>query len=358
MKRIFFAILVMACFIKSHESLGQITGIYSKNGTDLTLIRVNGDNNYDTLETVQVKDGRFLFSYVPTETGIYYLHFGELKWSLPLLLENTKTEIAIPNLKAIQISGGYLQDELSEWKKQQKKLTEKWLELDNQIQITSNEVAKEKLKGKRKKLIAEIDELENRYIMANSDNLLSVFLIWQKGNINFLDLDYKYNLLSDSMKESTFGREFKKNIEKKWHMTPGVVVPDFAIQDTSGVVRHLSDFGGKVKLLDFWASWCVPCRAANKRFVELYKKYNSQGLEIISISVDTKAEQWKKAIVKDGMEWTQLSQLELKASSLYYQYKLNGVPTWILLDKNNKCIALGHSDEKLETLIQNELKSR
>ena len=92
--------------------------------------------------------------------------------------------------------------------------------------------------------------------------------------------------------------------------------------------------------------------------MELYKKYNSQGLEIISISVDTKAEQWKKAIVKDGMEWTQLSQLELKASSLYYQYKLNGVPTWILLDKNNKCIALGHSDEKLETLIQNELKGR
>ena len=89
--------------------------------------------------------------------------------------------------------------------------------------------------------------------------------------------------------------------------------------------------------------------------VELYKKYKDQGLEIISISVDTKADQWKRAIRQDSLSWTQVSELKFANGELYSRYKLYGVPTWILLDKNNRCVSLGHAEENLEALIIQEL---
>ena len=355
MKHFLFIFFVVICCLGNHSAYTQIQGSYPQEGVKLTLIQVGVENKHDTLETVMTKNGHFTFSHRPQEAGLYYLHFHDIDWSLPLLLEKNKTDISIPDLKCIQIKGGTLQKQLNKWKRENKELQNLYVEFEKQLKVEQDVKNKQILEEKLDNLRIEIDKLENRYISANKDNLVGVFLIWQKGRMDFLTLETKYKLLGEEMQESVFGQEIYQMIVKNWYMKPGVVVPDFTLQDTSGQPRHLSDFKAKVKLLDFWASWCVPCRIANKKLIKFYEKYKSQGLEIISISVDVKAEQWKKAIVEDGLVWPQLSDLKLKQGSLYYKYKLNGVPTWILLDKDNRCIALGHVDDDLESLIQKEV---
>src|SRR5690606_30528212 len=84
---------------------------------------------------------------------------------------------------------------------------------------------------------------------------------------------------------------------------PGNMAPDIAYPDTSGNVRKLSDLKGKVVLLDFWASWCGPCRKENPSIVRLYNKYKEQGFEIFSVSLDKDESRWEAAIIADGLIW-------------------------------------------------------
>lgn len=355
MRHYLFLLLMLACCMRTYTSYAQIRGTYPRDEVCLSLVRLNIGAPSDTLEQVITKHGRFTFKTRPQEAGIYYLVLHDIDWSIPVLLENAKTRINIPSERSdMRIKGGRLQKQLNTWSKENRKLQDRYHELGERMKTDKENY--QELNLARLDLMREMNELEDRYIAANNNNMLSVFLIWQRGAlIDFLDLERKYNLLDEKLQTSVFGEEFQKWISKTWHMKPGVHAPDFCIPDTCGNPVRLSDFAGKVKILDFWASWCIPCRQANKTMMELYKKYKDQGLEIISISVDTKAEQWKRAIKQDGLPWTQVSELKFGNGELYRRYKLYGVPTWILLDKNNRCVDLGHTEENLEALIIQEL---
>lgn len=355
MKHYLFLLLMLVCCMGTYTSYAQIRGTYPRDEVHLSLVKLNIEAPGDTLEQVITKHGRFTFKTRPQEAGIYYLVFHDINWSVPVLLENAKTRIDIPSERGdMRIKGGKLQKRLYAWSKENRKLQDRYRELEEQVK--TDEGNEQALNSLRLDLMREMNELEDRYIAANNDNMLAVYLIWKRGAlIDFLDLENKYNLLDDKLQNGVFGQEFRKWIDKTWHMKPGVLATDFCIPDTCGNPVRLSDFDGKVKILDFWASWCIPCRQANKRMVELYKKYKDQGLEIISISVDTKADQWKRAIRQDGLSWTQVSELKFANGELYSRYKLYGVPTWILLDKNNRCVSLGHAEENLEALIIQEL---
>lgn len=354
MKHCLFLILMLACCMGTYSGYAQIRGTYPQDGVRLSLVRLNGTSG-DTLEQVITNKRRFAFKTRPKETGIYNLVLHDVNWSIPVLLENARVRIDIPSERRnMQIRGGELQRRFNDWSRENQKLQARYDELGKQA--NSDRESQRTLNAARLDLMRKMNELEDRYIAANNDNMLSVFLIWKRvALIDFLDLENKYNLLNGELQAGVFGQEIRKWIDKIWHMKPGVRTPDFSIPDTCGNPVKLSDFDGKVKILDFWASWCIPCRNANKKMLELYKKYKDQGLEIISISVDTDAEQWKRAIKQDGLPWTQVSELKFGSGELYRRYKLYGVPTWILLDKNNRCVDLGHSDENLETLIIQEL---
>jgi peroxiredoxin len=128
----------------------------------------------------------------------------------------------------------------------------------------------------------------------------------------------------------------------------GQVAPDFTLNDVNDKPVALSSFRGKVVLLDFWASWCGPCRKENPNVVAAYNKFHSKGLEILGVSLDDNKSNWQQAIAKDGLTWTHVSDLEGWQSKAAQLYGVQSIPANFLLDKDGKIIAKDLRGEMLE----------
>ena len=119
------------------------------------------------------------------------------------------------------------------------------------------------------------------------------------------------------------------------HMTPEISLPN-----AKDSLVNLSSFRGKVVLIDFWASWCGPCRAGNPGVVKLYNKYKSKGFEVFGVSLDSKKSAWLKAIVQDKIKYTQVNDHTGWNSPVAEKYGVNQIPTSFLLDQAGNIIAV------------------
>ncbi|MDB2675043.1 AhpC/TSA family protein [Flavobacteriales bacterium] len=161
-------------------------------------------------------------------------------------------------------------------------------------------------------------------------------------NINY----YKkiYTNLESKYPNNLWIENIKENVLSLEKTAVGAIAPDFSIKDENGKPFSLSSLRGTVVLLDFWASWCVPCRKENPMVVELYKEYKPKGLEIIGISLDdsTRNEsaknEWLKAINQDGLKWIQLSELQGFESPICKEYGIESIPSTFLIDEDGVII--------------------
>ena len=133
----------------------------------------------------------------------------------------------------------------------------------------------------------------------------------------------------------------------------GAIAPDLAFPDPDGNVRKLSDLRGKVVLLDFWASWCRPCRGENPHVVAMYQKYHDKGFEVFSVSLDRDKESWKRAIAADGLVWpNHVSDLKYWSSEAARIYGVSSIPSTFLLDQNGRIIAKNLRGEALTNALK------
>lgn len=128
------------------------------------------------------------------------------------------------------------------------------------------------------------------------------------------------------------------------------------LPDTKGDSLTLASLKGKVVLLDFWASWCVPCRASNRRLVKLYQKYNNQGFEIFGVSVDEEKNAWKKAIAKDKITWLQVNDDEGNMGKTIMDWNVTVIPTTFLINRKGNVVAIDLEGKELESAIIRLLK--
>ncbi len=133
----------------------------------------------------------------------------------------------------------------------------------------------------------------------------------------------------------------------------GAIAPDLAFPDPDGNIRKLSDLRGKVVLLDFWASWCRPCRGENPHVVAMYQKYHDKGFEVFSVSLDRDKESWKRAIAADGLVWpNHVSDLKYWSSEAARTYGVSSIPSTFLLDQNGRIIAKNLRGEALTNALK------
>jgi len=136
----------------------------------------------------------------------------------------------------------------------------------------------------------------------------------------------------------------------------GSVAPEFSLDTPDGKKAGPSSFKGKLLLIDFWASWCRPCREENPSMVKAYKKYHSKGIEFLGVSLDKDKSKWTQAIEHDKLEWTQVSDLAGWQSEAARLYTVTSIPQTVLIDKDGKIIAKGLVEEALQTRLEGLLK--
>ena len=132
---------------------------------------------------------------------------------------------------------------------------------------------------------------------------------------------------------------------------PRQEAPEILMENPDGTPVALTSLRGKVVLLDFWASWCRPCRAENPNVVRMYNKYNDQGFEVFSVSLDKDKGRWVQAIEKDGLDWTHVSDLAWWNSAAAKTYNVHSIPATFLLDREGKIIAKNLRGPALEAKL-------
>lgn len=142
--------------------------------------------------------------------------------------------------------------------------------------------------------------------------------------------------------------QVKKKISNMGAFVTGGLAPDFTMNTPEGTPMSLSEFRGKVTLVDFWASWCGPCRRENPHVVKLYNKYKDQGFDILGVSLDGNKERWLQAIEKDGLPWSHVSDLKKWGNAAAKMYGVRSIPHTVLLDKEGRIIARGLRSAQLE----------
>jgi peroxiredoxin len=170
------------------------------------------------------------------------------------------------------------------------------------------------------------------------------------GIIGFASLSGPFGMgwLDKLMKEE--GAFQQNNLSQKEPQI-GELAPDIVLNDVDGNKFTLSSLRGKVVLVDFWASWCGPCRRENPNVVQAYKKYKDLGFTVLSVSLDNNREKWIKAIEQDGMEWNHVSDLKGWQSEVAGLYAVRSIPATFLIDKEGKVIGKNLRGENLEKAL-------
>lgn len=187
-------------------------------------------------------------------------------------------------------------------------------------------------------------QVENlkQFIKKNPQSFASLFLLNNYStSMESGELEALYVSLSNKYKDTKVGKSIASVIEAKKITAIGKIAPDFSQADTSGIAVKLSDFRGKYVLIDFWASWCGPCRAENPNLVKTFNTYKDKGFTVLGVSLDQpgKKDAWLGAIHKDNLTWTQVSDLKFWDNEVAVLYGIKGIPANLLLDKDGKIIA-------------------
>lgn len=217
----------------------------------------------------------------------------------------------------------------------------------------ANQMKLKSLQEQCEKMMVAAVKKKRELLDVYKESPVSAFVIVSEmGQMDYGLLKASFEQLGEGAKNSSFGQLIMRQILQFQRVEVGSVAPDFKGVNVNGDTLSLYGTQGKIKLIDFWASWCGPCRQEVPNLCRVYKKYRDKGLEIIGISLDTERQNWEKAMKDEKMNWSNITDLKGWKSEIVGLYCVKGIPCTFLLDEHNNIIAKNLRGRELEKKIE------
>lgn len=374
-------LMAMACtsqpVVDGYVLKGHIEGL--PDGTHVQLVPVSHDSELPFADTTVV-NGQFVFTGKMEEPRAFHLLVKDAYGSRNLMLENTQMEVTGKlvakkeadggvsyNLSSLSVKGSPLSaryDSLLSARTYMDSLyalnARKFAAFDSLMQVAY--VAKDQAKiqalrqsedGKAKAaadkaFFSTVDSLYRQVVMTNKDSFWGPLMMISFTSYLSEDMKPWYEALSPAAQQSYYGQKVKEELYPSGK--EGTVVPDFKVKDKTGKEVSLSELrqGKKYVLIDFWASWCNPCRKEIPNLKKLYAQYSGKGFEIVSISIDQKKADWEKALKEEGLTWPNF----LDETGVAALYKVKFVPTMYLITADGVMVGENLRGEALTTKLK------
>jgi len=354
---ILFSLIMLACSQKSVEYYqlnGRVEGVSNK---QIILERI-GTKGVIQIDTAMIDgSGNFQMRGVVEEAAFCRL-FIDQRHAWPLVIEN-KEITGTFNYETLlsQIEGSKNSQLFNALLANQRKVFQ-------QIKLMSQELMKVKRSNnleaaqRIESAIQSISKTNVDFVKKYADTSSTIVRLFAYNLLDFeKEIEYVEAALSDlknQYERHYYYQDLCNRLEKIKYLSLGSVAPDIALNNPNGELVKLSNLKGKIVLIDFWASWCAPCRKENPHIVKLYNQYKSKGFEVFSVSLDKESSRWLQAIEADKLAWpNHVSDLNGWKSAAAVKYSINSIPTTFLLDREGRIIAKNLRGKQLD----NKLKS-
>jgi peroxiredoxin len=344
----------------------QVTGSIAQQDQPTKLyFRIRKDGKMLT-DSVTTPDGRFMFTGTIPEpmTGQLFLAIPPTpdnpvgrKEIAQLFLSSGKTTVEMENIAAEPKTGGTkYQDAFNQVNDLTDNVIKQSMALSKEYRVRY----KAKDEAGMKKLEARFDELEasrkailRKYLADNPKSPIGMYVLNQVAGyeLNVAEVEPIFKALSKEVRKTPSAKQFAYRLDLEKKLGIGQPAIDFSQNDVSGKPITLASFRGKYVLVDFWASWCGPCRAENPNVVSAFNKYKDKGFTVLGVSFDEKKNLWEDAIKKDELNWTQVSDLKGWANEVGKLYGIRAIPQNLLLDREGRIVAKNLRGEALESKL-------
>ena len=365
MKRIFywfFAALIgiVACTSKpSYEVKLKLTGATGK-----AYLNQRQNGKWIKLDSVDLVNGEGALKGVVVTPEVYYLETGKKGDNLPVFIENSviTVEGLADSLWKAKVSGSKIHDEYQTLRGKLETIEKEgsaYYKQAKEAKEAGNKTKADSLMNLADKAFMDVEKAQKDYIKANPASYISPFLLSQVYYDMDADVLEGYlNGFDKKLASVQIVKTLNDRLVKLKKVAIGQITPDFTMAAIDGSPVKLSDVYSKNQytLIDFWASWCGPCRGENPNVVAVFNEYKSKGLGIIGVSLDKEKAKWEKAIADDKLAWTQVSDLKGWQNEAAALYAVNSIPSNLLVDKTGKIVARNLREEKLKETISGLLK--
>ena len=374
MKKITLVILaslfVISCKKEGYDVTGLAKGV--ENGKKVFL-ELQNESGLVALDTVVVENEKFKFDgKLKDGLELAFVRIEALNGSVAIILENGSIAVEIDKdtIQKSKISGTKNNDKFQSFNDDSQVIFKKMMrfQVANQEKMTAAQQVQDTIiinaLMKEYNGFQEAMNVQSKtFIEKNPDALISVLLLenfLMRKYITVEEVKAYYDKLDVSLLETKSAKSIKKTLDTLTALTVGSIAPAFTAPSPDGKMISLKESLGKVTLLDFWASWCAPCRKENPNVVAIYNEFHEAGFNIISVSLDKEgdAEKWKEAISKDGLTWSQVSNLKFWKDPIAEQYNIKSIPATFVLDASGKIVAKDLRGDELRAKVKELLSAK